>query len=600
MRLIEKGQPLVHAWASESKGAQRALNLFLSKLHERVGVQLPPTAHGDGASSVAVVASDDAQARAWLERQCGREAWLEEKDEAFRVVVTEKHAVVMGTTASALFAGVGNLLRRCAWQPQSVTCAEGSHTEKAALPMRAVYCPAHFGNFYQLTAPAEMRDYCAELALWGINGVGNWFDPADAVDPFSQETRYRWAREMPLQEWARQARWMRAAGELGLETILCITPNAVYIDQLHPEWLATADQPHIIGPLLCPSKPEAHKIILRNQENLLRFLSERGVRLTALFTAPRDWGGCNCAQCRPWMKTLLRLWDDIMPIALRYHPNAKFHLCTWWAEEAELAIIDEWLRRQRPEWFDSINFSLGYGEMLPQRAVPAGYRKSAFVHIGYGHTRRGVYGTLGGVVAPQRLSRILSGFPQAGLCGFIAYSEGICDDLNKCIIGRLGWQPQSDAKELVSEYCRWYFGSEAAALANAISGLEPIEAASNERLAEIRNALELQVNRLPRYASQWRFDQLLIRARVAAFDRELGDAAAWTARVEKLKQEHPNQQEFEAALNKWLSSQEALIERRRHELERLERQIYRVGAQCHGLTVDIECAAWQAWRAKQK
>ena len=43
--------------------------------------------------------------------------------------------------------------------------------------------------------------------------------------------------------------------------------------------------------------------------------------------------------------------------------------------------------------------------------------------------------------------------------GFLTYSDGTHDDVNKVLWSRLGWDPESDVGKIVVEYCRFFFGS---------------------------------------------------------------------------------------------------------------------------------------------
>lgn len=41
--------------------------------------------------------------------------------------------------------------------------------------------------------------------------------------------------------------------------------------------------------------------------------------------------------------------------------------------------------------------------------------------------------------------------------GFISYSDGVHDDVNKVIWSMLGWDPSRDVRRIVTEYCRFFF-----------------------------------------------------------------------------------------------------------------------------------------------
>lgn len=61
-------------------------------------------------------------------------------------------------------------------------------------------------------------------------------------------------------------------------------------------------------------------------------------------------------------------------------------------------------------------------------------------------------------------------------CGFLSYSDGVHDDVNKCEWSRLAWDPDADVRELSAEYARAFFGAkspeQAYAFADGILALE--------------------------------------------------------------------------------------------------------------------------------
>src|SRR5262249_57721042 len=42
--------------------------------------------------------------------------------------------------------------------------------------------------------------------------------------------------------------------------------------------------------------------------------------------------------------------------------------------------------------------------------------------------------------------------------GFITYSEGCHDDVNKCVWSALGWDERQDVKDVLRQYARYFIG----------------------------------------------------------------------------------------------------------------------------------------------
>ncbi|MGC8972406.1 MAG: hypothetical protein ACP5K2_09515 [bacterium] len=455
------------------------------------------------------------------------------------------------------------------------------------MELLSIYGPAHFGNFYECMSKTEARELFKEWKSWGINGIGTYFNPANAVDPFSQDPLYKWAREMPIMLWERKRKLLQAAQENGMKITLSLSPNVVYIDQLRPELAAETTSTEYIGPNLCPSKPEARKIILNNCKNLFEYIGNGGVSIDFILAFLRDWGGCNCKECSPWIKTYLGLWEDLIPILKKYHPNVKVQFCTWWMTEEELETICEYLKIQRPKWVDGINLSLNYSTEIPKVELPDGYKKTIFLHISYATTHLDKYGVKGGVVAPNRLDMIFKKLKDYNIEGFQAYSEGIYDDLNKFLVAHLGNNSSLNTRELVKDYCHKYFNINSSTdIEELVDAIYKLENLKDEEASKIIETLE-KIGKKYNCLYNWKFALLLTRAKVGALEWQIGNKETWEREYQKLAPEERK---------RYIYKIDTLVEERRKVLDYLERYIYRVGAQCHVLDIDNDYKIWQEWK----
>ncbi|WP_298652542.1 hypothetical protein [uncultured Proteiniphilum sp.] len=99
--------------------------------------------------------------------------------------------------------------------------------------------------------------------------------------------------------------------------------------------------------------------------------------------------------------------------------------------------------------------------------------------------------------------------------GFLTYSDGAHDDLNKFIWSRKGWNKEEDAVEITEQYVRFFFGTKPDdRVTDAILGLErnwdgPIEANGGIEMTFLRwQQLE---EAYPRLQNDWRWQMLLLR-----------------------------------------------------------------------------------------
>ncbi|MGQ9732082.1 MAG: hypothetical protein ACUVX8_12515 [Candidatus Zipacnadales bacterium] len=386
--------------------------------------------------------------------------------------------------------------------------------------VRTLYAPAHFGNSYEVMGENEMRQTLAEAKWWGFNHYGDWFDTVDCADPFA-DPYYNLGAAL----WDRKKSNFRTAQDLGLACELIITPNHVFLDQCHPDLVATKTA-RIFGQLLCPSKPAAREIILHNYENLLRDLAHAGIRLSAICSAPYDYGGCACEQCAPWIITFAELSREIYTIARRYHPDVEAHFIGWWWSAEEHRLFAEWADRKACGWVKSIFLHIPYGETdVSDVPLPAGAERRAFVHIGYADQAnpRDVYGHLGPVIAPTRLEQTVSALRKHHCTGVMAYSEGVFDDVNKSLLAGLGSGQFSTSEAVLEAYVERYWGTDR--LSERVHWLKqwgrPFEvnalAARHEYEAIFTTA-----------SPAWRLDQWRLKSELLATHARIGSGEEWT------------------------------------------------------------------------
>jgi len=347
----------------------------------------------------------------------------------------------------------------------------------ATIGYRELYCPAHFGTSYEVMGDAEAAEVLAEAKWWGFNVYGDWFDAADLKDPLNNP-KSEWLLPQAILE--RKLSSFAAAAREGLALDLATTPNHVWMDQLRPELLAdTSGDKRMFGQLLCPSKPEARELILRNHEKLFGLFRQRGLNLSAVSACPYDYGGCSCERCSPWIVTFGRLLLEIGEAARRFFPDVRVRLIGWWWTADEHRVFAEWADRasagsaQGPSTgsaqagaagdFPSLARHIKYGQTAPDFSapLPRGCESHAFVHIGYADAAEpsDVYGAWGPVVAPRRIEETVANLARAGSGGFMAYSEGVFDDANKAILGGLASGKFAAAREVLECYAERYFGA---------------------------------------------------------------------------------------------------------------------------------------------
>jgi hypothetical protein len=109
--------------------------------------------------------------------------------------------------------------------------------------------------------------------------------------------------------------------------------------------------------------------------------------------------------------------------------------------------------------------------------------------------------------------------------GFISYSEGCNDDVNKMLWSALGWNPDADVAAIVRDYARYFIGARHAAV--FAEGLLALERNWRGPLADnagvVTTLQEFQTlarEATPNELANWRFQQAQYRAHYDAYVRE--------------------------------------------------------------------------------
>ena len=390
---------------------------------------------------------------------------------------------------------------------------------RAALPVRELYCPSHFGNLYESAMRNEMRELLAEAKFWGYTRYSDWFDTINLRNLYATDRRQF---DLPEAVWARKFMGFEVAAELGFELGLVVTPNHVFSDQVTPANEARKSE-RFFGQLVCPSKPGVPQLVCENHRTLFRDFAERGLRLASISAGAYDFGGCACEQCRPWIVSFGRLAKAIVEVGEEVFGPVQADLWGWWWTDDDHRDFAAWADREAPGRFRGFANHILYGESrYAPRPLPKGMAERAFVHIGYGDVAGiDVYGHYGPPVAARRLETTYRHLVERGADGFLAYSEGAFDEINKAVMGGLASGQFPSAAAVLRAYAERHLGGDAAgwaawlaelgepeklATASARARFEQLRAGSrpSERLAALDLKLQMrEADEAVRSESEW-------------------------------------------------------------------------------------------------
>ena len=195
------------------------------------------------------------------------------------------------------------------------------------------------------------------------------------------------------------------------------------------------------------------------------------------------------------------------------------------------------LMKKEPEWLDGIVYGPQIKASLEtiRKNVPAKYpirrypdithvRSSQYSIDRYHKYDKYISRTLSREPInprPRDYAKIFRDFDQYSM-GFITYSEGNNDDVNKCVWSCLGWDPEMKVEEILRQYGKYYISDRmAGSFAQGLLGLEQnmygslINNPSIPKTVKLFEAMEKRAT--PQDKLNWRFQIALYRAYYDAY-----------------------------------------------------------------------------------
>ncbi|HOD49383.1 MAG TPA: hypothetical protein PKJ78_05075, partial [Candidatus Hydrogenedentes bacterium] len=215
--------------------------------------------------------------------------------------------------------------------------------------------------------------------------------------------------------------------------------------------------------------------------------------------------------------------------ARKIHPNLGIWVSNQGFDPEQNNWFFDYLQREQPDWVTGVVYG-AWTRILAgeQRArTPEQYPIRRYADIG--HCVRGQYPVPGWDRAlartlgrepfaprPKGQARIHNLFDE--YCdGFVTYSDGVGDDVNKVVWTALGWDPDRSVDDILLDYARFFFGWDIAEQVR--DGLYMLEENFDGSLAEnagVEEAFALWTS-LEKGADEallanWRFQECLLRA----------------------------------------------------------------------------------------
>ena len=386
-----------------------------------------------------------------------------------------------------LFA-VGWLLRHMEFHPQYVRLPDQSAvTTSPAYAMRGHQLGyRNRANSWDGWSFEQYEQYIRELALFGTNCIENI--------PFEDTTKATWML------------YSREEMNLRLSRI-CDRYDLDY-------WIWTPAESDL-------SKKEDR---IREVEKHAA-LYQQCQRLNGVFFPGGDPGNNHPRDVFPFLA-------ELAPHLKRYHPKAKIWMSLQGFEEEAVKYSFEWIQKNQPEWFGGIvNGPSSPSIKIEREMLPKKYTLRSYPDIT--HTVRCQFPvpwwdpafavTLGReAINPRPVqSTLLHNAFAPYTIGFLSYSDGVHDDVNKVVWSQAAWDPERNVRQTLVEYARFFFHADVAE--DAADGILALERNWEGPLslnggvpATLRLWQDLE-RRAPQGKDNWRWQMCLVRAYYDAY-----------------------------------------------------------------------------------
>ncbi len=471
---------------------ETAKQIILEEIAKRTSLELKLANSWEGKTIIAIaITSDDNLFGEQIPKRKG-ENLKELKKEGYRIFHESKNDKnilwIIGADARGVLFGIGKLLRIAEMENQKITVVEKIDIS---------------------TSP----EYKIRGHQFGYRNTANSWD-AWTVEQFDQHFREQVIfgansfENIPFQSPSSSVHFKINPQEMEVQlSNICAKYDADY-------WVWTP-APHDL------TIKDAHQKGLDKQEEFFA----RCPRLDAVFVPGGDPGENHPSNLMPYLK-------DLSTILKKYHPNAGIWVSLQGFNKEKTDYFFKYLEDKSPNWLRG----LVYGPSSPPIDIERKRLPKKYMHRSYPditHSVRCSYpverwdqafaltlGREGCNPQPFYYAKIHNR-DAVFTDGFLSYSDGTHDDVNKVVWSQMGWDSKSDVRNIIVEYCRFFFGSKIAEeSADGIIALEqnwvgPV--LGNKVIGETLTLWKKMETENPQLANNWRWQQLVMRAYYDAY-----------------------------------------------------------------------------------
>ena len=402
---------------------------------------------------------------------------------------------VLGADERGVLFGVGGLLRALHMVKGQVTISSRLNLSTSPkYPLRGHqlgYRPKT--NSYDGWTVPMWEQYIRDLAVFGTNAI-------ELIPPRSDDAPD--SPHFPLPPMPMMIEMSRISDEYGLD---------VWI------WYPAMDANY--------ADPKTVEFALNEWGQVFRALP----RIDAVFVPGGDPG-----HTRP--RYLLALLQKQAENLHRYHPNAKLWISPQSFNREWTSEFYQILQEDEPSWLSGVVYGPQNCDDLPtlRKQIPQPYPIRLYPDITHSVECQFPVPDWDTAYAYTEGREVINPRPEGSAnilrrdapysIGFISYSEGCNDDVNKIVWSALGWDPEVAEIDVLRDYSRYFMGEKYAdGLAQGLLSLErnwrgPL--LSNENVdITLRQFQAMEDSASPHDLLKWRFQQGLYRAYYDAYIR---------------------------------------------------------------------------------
>ena len=478
-----------------SNAEKSASAMLAEEISKRTNLRVGISANLPGSGNIILLR--EASATVQKEFSISNDPVLIAKPESFRIIVQQQNKrriiVVEGYDSRGVLFGAGYLLRNFIYKNGRVGIYENmqlsSSPAKAMRGHQLGY--RNTANSYDAWKPAQFEQYIRELVIFGTNSI----------------------ESIPIFEEEKSPHFKLAPDEMNANiSAICDRYDLDY-------WIWVPAQFDL-------TDTAKRKHYLQRIEKICKM----SVRLNGVFFPGGDPGD------NP-PETVWPLLIEMSHIIKKYHPQAAVWLSLQGFTPVQNQTVYRYIKEQNPDWLGGLVTGPSSPAVEETRAaLPVQYQLRYYPDLT--HNVRSDFPvpwwdpffnfTLGREsVNPRPMHySALYHFLEPYMDGFISYSDGVHDDVNKIVWTRLAWDLNVSERDILKEYSNFFFGSNLKD--DAADGILALE--SNWQEPAVANGsvqttwvfwIQLE-QKYPSLEKNWRWQMYLLRSNYDAYSRKRG------------------------------------------------------------------------------